>query len=94
MLHVVPGERLYPLAVAVSKATGHRPNPATCYRWLDRPVPLPSVKLGGKRLTSVEAVARWVEVCSRADSCVTSRTGRRRAADLEQAQQELRDAGI
>lgn len=56
------GEKLFSLPTAIEKATGHRPHVSTCHRWrLKKTNPLVTVKVGGKRMTSVEAVFRFIE---------------------------------
>lgn len=68
MITVDPGEQLFPLPNAIEKATGIRPSISTAHRWrLCTRNPLPTVKLGGRRLTSVEAVKRWVAVANKAN---------------------------
>ena len=56
-------ERLFPLVVAVERATGHRPHLSTVLRWASRGqngVRLETKMLGGRRMTSTEAVDRYV----------------------------------
>lgn len=52
-----------PLVEAVHKATGYRPHLSTALRWCQRPnrygIRLESWRLGGRRVTSVEAVRRF-----------------------------------
>jgi hypothetical protein len=66
MLSVLPGEQLFPVPAAVEKATGRRPHPITCIRWRSK-LGLPSTKLGGRVMTSVEAVHRWIEATNRSE---------------------------
>ena len=57
-------EALYPLAIAVERATGQRPHPSTLHRWRLRGIAgvrLETVRVGGRRLCSVEAVRRFVD---------------------------------
>ncbi len=55
--------QLMPLVEAVQKATGYRPHLSTVLRWCLRPnrfgIVLESVVVGGRRLTSVAAVAAY-----------------------------------
>ena len=62
-------ESLFPLPDAVEKATGIRPHLSTCLRWAktDRfGVRLSSRMLGGRRLTSPEAVLRYMDELTKA----------------------------
>jgi hypothetical protein len=57
-------ESLSPLVCAVEKATGHRPHLSTVIRWCIRGssgIRLESKVLGGRRLTSPEAVRRFMD---------------------------------
>jgi len=59
MLH---DENLFSLVDAVEKATGRRPHLSTVLRWASRGsegIRLDTVLLGGRRLTSPEAVRRF-----------------------------------
>jgi len=61
-------ENLLPLAVAVENATGRRVHLATALRWASKGsagVRLETVMLGGRRLTSEEAVRRFTAECTR-----------------------------
>jgi hypothetical protein len=56
-------EQLFPLVQAVEKATGRRVHLCTCLRWGSKGsvgVRLETVVLGGRRLTSPEAVLRYM----------------------------------
>ena len=56
-------ERLFPLVMAVERATGQRPHLSTVLRWSTRGqngVRLETKMLGGRRMTSTEAVDRYV----------------------------------
>jgi hypothetical protein len=47
---------------------GNRPHPATIYRWVSRGIrgtKLETIRIGGRRLTSVEAIDRFIECTSR-----------------------------
>jgi hypothetical protein len=60
----IHSEKLFPLPKAVEKATGQRRHLSTCLRWAktDRyGVKLESTMLGGRRLTSPEAVLRYMD---------------------------------
>ncbi|MEM9351607.1 MAG: DUF1580 domain-containing protein [Planctomycetota bacterium] len=56
-------EHLMPVVDAIARATGKRPHTATIYRWRTRGVRgarLETVVIGGRRVTSVDAVRRFV----------------------------------
>ncbi len=84
-----------PLKEAVYKATGTRPHLATIHRWCmkgSRGVKLESRVLGGRRLTTVDAVERFMnnvtELCSGLEDAPmeTPRQAERRA---QKAAEEL-----
>jgi Protein of unknown function (DUF1580) len=57
-------EKLLPLVDAVQAATGRRPHLSTVLRWCQRGchgIRLESRMLGGRRLTSLDAVNRYVD---------------------------------
>ncbi len=94
-------EKLLKLLAAIEAATGQRPHPATVYRWHTRGIKgvrLVTVRLGGKRLCSVEAVLRFVQESTAAadgpQPGTIARTSRRRAAAIAQAESELDSLGI
>lgn len=65
------GENLFPLSVAVEKATGIRPHYTTILRWINKGqngVKLESTMLGGRRLTSTDAVLRYMDRVTEARS--------------------------
>ena len=62
-------ESLLPLVDAVEQATGRRPHLSTCLRWCtrgSRGVRLESRVLGGRRLTSIPAVHRYMDATTAA----------------------------
>jgi hypothetical protein len=63
-------EKLYPMVEAVQKATGRRPHLSTVLRWSQRHnrhgLRLDSLMVGGRRLTSVEAVQRYIKANTQA----------------------------
>ena len=64
-------EPLLPLVQAVENATGRRPHLSTVLRWCTRGVrgiQLESWMVGGRRLTSVQAVRRFVDAQTAAAS--------------------------
>lgn len=94
-----PLEPLFPLAKAVERATGHRPHLSTILRWCGRGVRgtvLESWMVGGRRLTSVEAVNRFVSRRSETASTggPTADANRRVRAAHKAALKELESEGI
>ncbi|MGN6547671.1 MAG: DUF1580 domain-containing protein [Aureliella sp.] len=62
-------EKLYPLVEAVELETGIRPHLTTCLRWSSRGsrgIRLETCILGGRRLTSREAVRRYIDATTEA----------------------------
>ncbi|WP_461506906.1 DUF1580 domain-containing protein [Rhodopirellula baltica] len=68
----MPTDPLLPLLVAIERATGHRPHPSTPMRWCLKPNKhgnvLESWMIGGRRMTSVEAVRRYIDANTRQSS--------------------------
>ncbi len=94
-------EKLLPLSAAVESATGQRPHPSTLHRWRLRGIKgvrLETIRCGGKRLCSIEAVRRFLEsVTEAADGPArptVARTSRQRQRAIEAAERELDRAGI
>ncbi len=92
-------EKLLSLPAAVEAATGQRPHPSTLHRWRLRGIAgvrLETVRCGGKRLCSVEAVRRFLaDVTAATDGASTpARTSRQRQAAIDRAEAELDAAGI
>ena len=96
-------EKLFPIPQAIELATGQRIHPATTHRWRLKGVSgvrLETVKLGGKRLCSVESVHRFVAATtSAADEAAglgktPPRTNRQREAAIKRAERELAREGI
>ncbi|WDQ17338.1 DUF1580 domain-containing protein [Rhodopirellula sp. P2] len=56
-------KKLLPLLDAIEQETGHRPHPSTAMRWCLKPNKhgnvLESWMIGGRRMTSIEAVRRY-----------------------------------
>ena len=70
---------------------------STLYRWCSRGVRgvrLETLKLGGRVVTSVEALQRFAERCSAADSTQEQRPTGRRQREFNLAEEELKRAGI
>jgi len=94
-------ERLYPLADAVEKATGNRPHLSTVLRWClhgAQGIVLESAMLGGRRLTSVESVGRFLEARTRASTpshgIANLRTTTQRERDARAAERALSREGV
>lgn len=94
-------EKLLPLAVAVEQATGRRPHLVTCLRWCSRGsrgVRLESSVLGGRRLTSVDAVQRFMDavtaVSDYSQPPQRPATPKTRAKQIAAAEKTLSDLGV
>jgi len=77
-----------------AKSLPTRPNVSTVWRWIQRGVrgvTLDSVVIGGRRLTSKEALQSFVERSTAATDGETprTRTSRERDRDIEQAEREF-----
>ncbi len=96
----MPNENLLPLTVAIKSATGRKPHLSTALRWCQRPnkhgVRLESWVVGGRRVTSVEAVRRYVDATTKAANCKTlpSKPQATVGAAHDSAMQELAAMGI
>ena len=91
-------EKLHPLCKAIERATGRRVHFATAHRWRTRGVngiKLESVRMAGSRLTSVEAVRRFIATSTAAADGVEipTRTESKRNRDIQAAEKELQAAG-
>ncbi len=96
---MLQGEKLFPLPEAYERETGIRPHPSTCHRHRltgCHGVRLITVRCGGKRLTSVEAVHRFNEAVTLAADGEQPqvRTPKQRSRDAESATKQLQQAGI
>jgi len=79
----------------VPRHTPGRPHVATVYRWTMHPKhPLETVKVGGRVYTSIEAIRRFIAVCSGAMPEAPSKPTRQRAAAIKRAERRLAAAGI
>ena len=92
-------EKLFPLPKAYELAFGIRPDPSTCQRHRTdgiNCVKLETVKCGGRRMTSVEAVQRFITaVTAAADGPVCPpRTNRQREAAISKAERDCDQDGI
>jgi hypothetical protein len=102
---VAISEHLLPLVDAIEAATGQRPSYNVAWRWSSRGVEAPDgsrvrlefAKLGKSRLTSVEAVRRFVErqtAAAMGEAPTSSQTPRARAAAIESAERQLEELGV
>ena len=74
---------------------GRRPNIATVYRFLLREKSaLESFRIGGRRFTSVEAIARFIDGCNDQGAVTSASTSRCREREIREAEAELDQAGI
>lgn len=91
-------ERLLTIAEAARSLPG-RPHIASVWRWVNRGIQgqrLESIKVGGKRFTSAEAIARFIDRTTAAadGEPVPTRTTRERERAIAAAERELAEAGI
>ena len=102
----IENERVIPIREAPKHIPG-RPNVSTAYRWMtdgvkvsgtNERVRLETVKVGGQRFTSIEAIQRFIArttAASPGDSAPPPRpTTRQREAAIRQAERELERAGV
>ena len=76
---------------------GRRVHVATLYRWASagiRGIRLETLKLGGRIVTSEEALQRFADRCSSADPIRKAHSSRKRRREIERAKEELDRAGI
>ena len=76
----------------VPKHLPGRPDVSTVYRWLNSGK-LESVMIGGRRWTSLEAIARFVD-CSTNGSATPSEVSERRKQEIAKAEAKLEASGI
>jgi hypothetical protein len=82
-----------------SKALPSRPHIATVWRWVYhgcRGIKLETVNIGGRRLTSSEALQRFIERSTAAANgdTIPVRSAKQRQKAVEAAERELAAAGI
>jgi hypothetical protein len=92
------GETLLTLAEAARSLPG-RPHLSTLQRWRlrgVRGVKLETILVGGRRVTSQEAIERFAAATTAAadGSSLATRTSRQRQRDIDRAEAELAKAGI
>lgn len=91
------GEKLLSLASAVDAATGNRPHAATLHRWRIRGIAgvrLETTCLGGKRMTSVEAVRRFCDQVAAAKDGEAPAQGHAETNRESEARSTRTDAGL
>ena len=94
-------EELLTFATAAERLPSGKSNKrvhiSTIHRWAARPIQgakLESLRIGGVRYTSVEALARFIEACNQDSTGPVTRTTTRRQRDHDKATRELTEAGI
>ena len=97
----IENEDLLTLALAAKHLpngrAGKSVHVATLHRWAAngaQGVKLETVKIGGIRFTSVQALERFVEACTAGNSEAPVRTSKARQRDIDKADRELVKAGI
>lgn len=90
---------LLPLATAVERATGQHPHPSTLHRWRLRGiagVKLSTVRVGGRRMCSVESVLQFLERVTAASDgeTVGPETPRQRSRAIARAEQRAKELGV
>lgn len=100
----IENERVIPIREAPKHIPG-RPNVSTAYRWMtdgvkvsgtNERVRLETVKVGGQRFTSIEAIQRFIARTTRNSPGAPAPrpTSRQREAAIRKAERELRAAGV
>ena len=77
--------------------SGKKPHLATLYRWATRGVSgtrLETIRVGGARYTSVEALQRFVDRLSDPPARSTPQASRRRSRETKRTERELDELGI
>lgn len=86
-------ERIIPLRDG-PKYTPGRPHLSAFYRWMQRPEnPLETVLVGGRRFTSVEAIARFIRACN-PSGATPDPIDVRREREIAAAEARLDKAGV
>lgn len=91
-------ERLFPLTDA-AKEVPHRPNVTTLWRWQTRGirgVKLETLLVGGRRMTSREALSRFFAATTAAadGDVVRNETPAQRARSVDRAEQRAAELGV
>lgn len=82
-------EKLHSLVDATENVTGRRPHLSTVIRWAIKPkygIRLETIILGGRRLTSEQAIVRYMEAITAAKDGSVSVPPRSPAAEIKAAQ--------
>jgi Protein of unknown function (DUF1580) len=92
-------EQAFPLVQAIEKVTGRRVHLSTAHRWRLKgihSVKLDTALVGGRRMTSPEAVVRFLEATTNAADGDQPRphTNRQRETEIKRAKDFLDEAGI
>ena len=98
----VQTEELLTLSAAAKRLpsgrAGKSVHTATLHRWASQGGlsgnRLETIKIGGVRYTSAQALKRFIERCSTGDANCQSRPTRQRRREVEKAESELEAAGI
>jgi len=82
-----------------AKSLPMRPNVSTVWRWVLQGcggIKLESILIGGRRLTSSEAIQRFADArtAQASGEPIPSRTPRQRQAAIDRAERELAESGI
>ena len=85
-------EQVIPIAEAPRHIPG-RPGIAAIYRWMARGR-LGTFKVGGRRFTTIESIARFVSGCNPEGNLSDSRLTRRRQRQIDEDNAELTREGI
>ena len=90
----IANERAIPLTEALEHFPGS-PHISTVFRWANLPVSrrLETLRCGGKRFTTREAIERFIARCS-ADDGTTPQPSRGRKKEIARAESTLAEAGI
>jgi hypothetical protein len=94
---VLPLERASKLRILPRRRKNKRPHPATLYRWAQRGcrgVRLETIRVGGTLCTSVEAIQRFCNRLSQADSAGERHDLRTASTAADRAAQTLATRGI
>lgn len=88
-------ERIIPIKDVPNHCPGC-PHMATVYRWAGRrQEPLETIKVGGRRYASIEAIERFIRRCTEGPgSTVEAPLSAKRRREIEAAERELEEVGI
>ena len=91
----IANERAIPLTEALEHFPGS-PHISTVFRWANLPVSrrLETLRCGGKRFTTLEAIERFITRCSASDGGTPPQSTRTRKKQIARAEAALAEAGI